>query len=929
MNKPPPLAKPKTLVSFIPSFSLKDKKGLRNVLVLLLLIDLLVIFALYQSQPKFTVNIGIAGDENYIDNFYEREAIDSSNYRWSKDQSSVTLPVVGTPFTIEMAAIVFRPSPTTKLVNFSLTWNESSLSKSFDTPTDKAAIAEVATYILEGSAKPELEPQNGQLVVKTDTFSPGKGDSRELGILVKQVTIQAHQNSFGFVLPPLLPWFWVVLGMFSVQGCLALIFSRWKLVNRAAQFLFFFFALLFLLAIALLFLFAPTFYLNQTIVLGTYLLLPGLIFLTSLILKRRAFPWLALGLALAIIANLYLSFDFSLILVICLALLLLCLIYNLSFEHTGLNLLFISIFATLASWGLLQELTFRTADAERHHYYWLNELNYLIRQGELYPRWAPDFAFGHGFTIFNFYAPTSRYLAEIFVLAGMQPAFAFHAVLIATSALGAIGMYFVARQYLAGSFSVVVAIAYIYNPYRLANLYQRGAIGETIVFGFLPFLLLALNMLLKLDISFGRAILFGAGIYALILCTHQLTGFFSLFFLVGPFILLNLGWLLWQEKKSGWKLAIGKLGWRIWRVGLALGLGVGLSAFYLLPAFVESGNVKLGSLLRYKPNTGLLNLSNPVRLGEWVARIEAPKSPVPGLDNLAWIGVSYLVLAGLGLLLTLIPMYRGNRQIAPVIIASLIVIVCLVMQINFTRPFWDNVPFMRYIELPWRLMIFVGLFAPLLIGFLAERVIHFSGGLLKTQPGTIGYKVILPLVILVFIGVLGYSGAGNVVLTFRPVGIYGNYSLADISRQFGDAYYIPVQVTEKGQALIEANPDAYTKPFIERNNQPVSDTVTMEQTSPFRYQVEANLSQPGTLTIPVFYFPGWKLTSQNQTLNIGYSQTFGFITAQLPAGTQTLELSFEDTPIRSIGVALSVISLLSLGGIFVISGRKKPEKALN
>jgi hypothetical protein len=329
------------------------KKSFRNSLILLLFLDLLAIFVLYQTQPKFTLAIGIAGDDTYLDNFYDREAGDTGNYRWTKDQASIVLPQVGSPFTIEMSAIVFRPNPVTAPTNFSLRWNNSSPSKAFVIPPDKAAFAVLNTYTLEGNATPQLDPQNGHLNIKADTFSPGKGDLRQLGILVKQVTMQAHTNSFGFVTPPLIPWFSVVLALLSVQSGLAIILSRLKLPRQVGIILFLSAALLLILAIAVVFLVAPTFYLTQTMVSGSYLLLPGLTIMATLLLKQRAFPWLGAGLALAIIANLYRVFDFSSLLVLCVSLLILCLIFNIRFEHTGLNILLIAIFTTLASWGIL------------------------------------------------------------------------------------------------------------------------------------------------------------------------------------------------------------------------------------------------------------------------------------------------------------------------------------------------------------------------------------------------------------------------------------------------------------------------------------------------------------------------------------------------------------------------------------------------
>ena len=44
------------------------------------------------------------------------------------------------------------------------------------------------------------------------------------------------------------------------------------------------------------------------------------------------------------------------------------------------------------------------------HLYRLVELDHLIAQGVWFPRWAPDFVFGFGYPLFNFYAPLSYYL---------------------------------------------------------------------------------------------------------------------------------------------------------------------------------------------------------------------------------------------------------------------------------------------------------------------------------------------------------------------------------------------------------------------------------------------------------------------------------------------------------------------------------------
>ncbi|GAG35601.1 unnamed protein product, partial [marine sediment metagenome] len=52
----------------------------------------------------------------------------------------------------------------------------------------------------------------------------------------------------------------------------------------------------------------------------------------------------------------------------------------------------------------------RQTDAELHVYR-AAELGHALRAGAFYPRWAPDFYYGYGYPIFNYYAPLTYYLA--------------------------------------------------------------------------------------------------------------------------------------------------------------------------------------------------------------------------------------------------------------------------------------------------------------------------------------------------------------------------------------------------------------------------------------------------------------------------------------------------------------------------------------
>jgi len=46
----------------------------------------------------------------------------------------------------------------------------------------------------------------------------------------------------------------------------------------------------------------------------------------------------------------------------------------------------------------------------------LGALDYQINHGMWYPRWMPQLLLGHGYPVFNYYAPGAYYVAELFLL---------------------------------------------------------------------------------------------------------------------------------------------------------------------------------------------------------------------------------------------------------------------------------------------------------------------------------------------------------------------------------------------------------------------------------------------------------------------------------------------------------------------------------
>src|SRR3954447_25561027 len=68
-----------------------------------------------------------------------------------------------------------------------------------------------------------------------------------------------------------------------------------------------------------------------------------------------------------------------------------------------------------------------------------------LQAGVLYPRWFPDFSFGYGYPVLNYYAPGFYYPPALLVLLGFDVATAVRLTLAVLYAISALGMYVLLR----------------------------------------------------------------------------------------------------------------------------------------------------------------------------------------------------------------------------------------------------------------------------------------------------------------------------------------------------------------------------------------------------------------------------------------------------------------------------------------------------
>ncbi len=207
------------------------------------------------------------------------------------------------------------------------------------------------------------------------------------------------------------------------------------------------------------------------------------------------------------------------------------------------------------------------------------EMAEVLGGGNLYPRWAPNLLYGYGLPLFNYAAPGSIYSSALFeILTESSAVDGVRFSLITGALIGSAGMFTFARRrwgpvaglVAVGTFKLSPALLFLF-PY---------------VSGDLP-LLCALQVLPAVFWALDRTLELGQG-----KDVGLLSVFLALLLLMderaAPWLLLMvIGWLLWLMVAG---CPAGYRGYRRAWVGIAL--GVGLSAIFWLPALAEQDSVR-------------------------------------------------------------------------------------------------------------------------------------------------------------------------------------------------------------------------------------------------------------------------------------------------------------------------------------------------
>ena len=511
------------------------------------------------------------------------------------------------------------------------------------------------------------------------------------------------------------------------------------------------------------------------------------------------------------------------------------------------------------------------------HAYRLAALDRAVRAGVLYPRWFPEFAFGYGHPVLNFYGPLSYYWGLPFTLLGADAIAATKLVLATGLVASALGLYAFARLYLDRLPALVAALVYAYLPYHLLDLYVRAALAEFLAFVWFPLILLAFHRLLD-EAEGGRWIpwlaVAGLSLAALVL-THSLS---ALIFapVLGAYVLLRLA-----ARPGGRSLG---------RLLLALALAAALSAFYWLPVLAESQYVGLASGASEGYQRHLLPLAG-LFSPDLAYRYEV-RDPVT--FPLGWVQ-GLILVAGLGL-----PFLRRLR--GPAILSLAVALISAWMLTTSSLPAWRALEGgLAFLQYPWRFQAMTVLATAMLAGLLLQA--------LAGAP-----RPVAPLAAVLILALTGaWALAALPVTATRPSPSVEAMWAQD--REFGQVgstwtgEYLPIWVQEQRWAISHPLQD----PDGEQAGPPVAGDLALTGVGYTRYHLALRSEAPTGLVLHQFYYPGWEARWQGRSIAAHPAGSLGLAAFDLPPGEGSLVLRLALAPAQRWGNLVSLLAALAAG----------------
>ncbi len=508
------------------------------------------------------------------------------------------------------------------------------------------------------------------------------------------------------------------------------------------------------------------------------------------------------------------------------------------------------------------------------------EMDRGLRDGQFPVRWTPDVRYGEA--TFNFYAPLPYYIGAGISHLGLSYIDSTKALIALGFIFSALAMFLLVRELYGRWAGIVAAAFYTFAPYHSVDIYVRGALPESWALIFLPLIFWSVY---RLSLKKGyRDLIFLSLSVAGLLLTHNIMSLMFSVFAAAWTLLLVL-----KNKDLGFlKLVV-----------FAVVLGMGLSAFFWLPAFVEKDLVQNKYL-----TTGYFDFRGHfVGLQQFFSTKWGYESSVFWTeDNISFqLGLVHWLTVFISVGFLIWKLFKRNiiknKDVFLILFFLGALLASLFVQHNQSGFIWEAIPLMSYIQFPWR---FLGISI-----FLVSIIAGFAVSQIKFRNSWV-----------------------SIFLIILVIGVNVNYFRPRIYEPLTDKDYISDEIlANKDRTPKDYLPNAVKVVKDRVVNDPVVSPDLMEITNFQKRSASASFNaevkKTSHISVPIYYFPNWEVYIDGQKITQTEPNDEGWIGFNIPTGNHQVLLKFENTPIRTAANMASLFSISLLLGIFLYRRRSK------
>ncbi len=521
-----------------------------------------------------------------------------------------------------------------------------------------------------------------------------------------------------------------------------------------------------------------------------------------------------------------------------------------------------------------------------HHIADIYQMVRAIGSHQFLPRLGPDFIFGYGYPLFNFYYPLPFYLGALFFALVGSLTLSFKLVFVFGVLVSIVGMYLFLKEFVDDWASMAGTILFLYTPYRAVQIYVRGAIGEALALCVLPIFLWTIVRIIKKPTVFNTLVMGIVG--AFFILSHNYFWFLAL-----PYIALLVVVLFLISKKFKLEILLKLFfGWLI---------SMGLSFYWWFPALLEQK---------------LVSATTPFPLIDHFPFLKQLIIPFWGYGASLWgpddgmsfqIGVVNLVVFLVLIVLVVLNLKRFTKNKLWGICLWVIVGIALTIFMMNVRsyPIWKLIPFYNFVQFPWRLLTFTCFLTS--VGA-AIVVSLFSGK----------KKIIVFGLISVFSVALTFNYFRPSKIVFKTDDDYLRRFFANRSIE-GQTPGVSKEYLQYSEDYLQLASYMKTKPTSLPKEKIVSDTATISdiiQKNDISWTAHVKAFEKSTITFYAMYFPGWKATVDGQEVK-SFPGPNGEIQISLEKGDYDVFFGWYETTLRTLADIVSLGTLVVIIIVFV------------